>query len=293
MWQPVELIIYENIKLQDESFHLMSLTKDSAYYEAVLDVFAQNEGIIKAEVLVDEWVFEQNQKIEAGYNQVTIPFTIHNPKLWWCTGLGEPNLYLVKTQISTNGRIVDQSNTKIGVRTVEFVQEADSIGESFYFKLNGRPVFMKGANYIPSDHLVTRQDSVVYRRTLMDAKDANMNTLRVWGGAIYEKDLFYELSDELGIMIWQDFMFACSMFPNDSLHIESIRKEAEYNVNRLKNHPSVVFWCGNNENNVGWNNWGWQDGYDEATCDHIWKGYEKVFYEVLPNAVKKHDPELS
>jgi beta-mannosidase len=123
---------------------------------------------------------------------------------------------------------------------VELVREKDEQGTSFYFKVNGHPVFMKGANNIPNDIFLPRVTEENYRKMIETAKNSNMNMLRVWGGGVYEDDLFYDLCDENGILVWQDFMFACAMFPGDEAFLENVRQEAIDNVKRLRNHPSIA-----------------------------------------------------
>ena len=134
----------------------------------------------------------------------------------------------------------------INPRKVELVQEPDSIGKSFYFKIDGKPMYMKGANYIPSDVFLPRLKKEDYRKIILSAKEANMNMLRVWGGGIYEDDAFYDLCDEYGIMVWQDFMFAGGMVPGDEAFFSNVREEVKYQIKRLRHHKSIVLWCGNN-----------------------------------------------
>ena len=168
----------------------------------------------------------------------------------------------------------------------------DKDGKSFTIKVNGAPVFMKGANYIPADSFVDRVTPERYRFLLQSAADAHMNMLRVWGGGIYEDDRFYDLCDELGMLVWQDFMFACSMYPGDAPFIENVRHEAIENVRRLRNHPSLALWAGNNEIEAAWQGWGWQAKFhlDKAAQDKIWRDYKRVFHEVLPKVVAEEDP---
>ena len=146
----------------------------------------------------------------------------------------------------------------INKRKIELVQEPDSIGRSFYFKIDGKPVYIKGANYIPSEMFLPRLKKEDYRKIILAAKDANMNMLRIWGGGIYEDDAFYDLCDEYGIMVWQDFMFAGGMVPGDEHFFNNIKEEIKYQIKRLRHHPCIVLWCGNNEVDEAWNNWGWQ-----------------------------------
>ncbi|MDE6098407.1 MAG: glycoside hydrolase family 2 protein, partial [Muribaculaceae bacterium] len=179
-----------------------------------------------------------------------------------------------------------------GIRLIEVVRDEDAEGRSFYFRLNGVPVFAKGANYIPCDNFLPRVTDEVYRRTIQDAADANMNMLRVWGGGVYEDDRFYELCDSLGIMVWQDFMFACSLYPSEGELLENIRKEAVYNVRRLRNHPSIVLWCGNNECLEAWYNWGWRRRYTaQGYADVIWKQFHDLYHRLLPEVVAENAPD--
>lgn len=143
--------------------------------------------------------------------------------------------------------ILAEKLARIGLRSVEVVQEKDSIGTSFFFRINGHDVFAKGANYIPNDNFLPRVTKEDYEKVLNTAVESNMNMLRIWGGGIYENDEFYELCDEKGIMLWQDFMFVGNMYPDNSAFLQSIKTEAIQNVKRLRNHPSIVLWCGNNE----------------------------------------------
>ncbi|MGW8266839.1 MAG: glycoside hydrolase family 2 protein, partial [Longimicrobiales bacterium] len=163
--------------------------------------------------------------------------------------------------------------------------------ESFYFRVNGVPVFMKGANVIPLDHFTPRVTEADYRALFQDVVAANMNMLRVWGGGIYEEDLFYDLADENGVLIWQDFMFANGMYPGDSAFLENVRAEATGQVRRLRGHPSLALWCGNNEMEEGWQRWGWARAYaapeDSAA---VRDAYDALFHRILPLVVAEVDP---
>ena len=173
------------------------------------------------------------------------------------------------------------------------VNDKDPIGESFYFKLNGKPVYMKGANYIPQNIFLPEVSQKNYINLINDVVDANMNMLRVWGGGVYEADFFYQLCDVKGIMVWQDFMFACAMYPGDEAFLENIKQEAIENVKRLRQHPSIALWCGNNENSEGWYRWGWKNGKTEAQQQEIWEGYYAVFNHILPRVVDSLNPSVS
>ena len=174
---------------------------------------------------------------------------------------------------------------------VHLIQENDSIGQSFYFTVNGKPTFMKGANWIPADMFLPRVSKAKYRSLLLAAKAANFNMLRVWGGGVYEDDYFYDLCDSLGIYVWQDFMFAGAMYPADSAALENIRHEAIDNILRLRRHPCIVLWCGNNEIDEAWHNWGWQQQFHLSSHDStlLWQEYQKIFQELLPSLVHEYD----
>lgn len=187
------------------------------------------------------------------------------------------------------GSLPQPENSQYG--SVRFVQEADSIGQSFYFTENGKPVYMKGANWVPADVFLPRINKNKYRNLLLAAKEANLNMLRVWGGGIYEDDTFYELCDSLGISVWQDFMFAGAMYPADSQFVENIRAEVRDNILRLRKHKCIVLWCGNNEINEAWNNWGWQSQFHIQSEDSIrlWNEYHRLFHQVIPKLVLELD----
>jgi beta-mannosidase len=179
----------------------------------------------------------------------------------------------------------------VNPRKVELVQEADSIGRTFYFKIDGKPVYMKGANYIPSEMFLPRLTKADYRKIIKAAKDANMNMLRVWGGGIYEDDAFYDLCDEYGINVWQDFMFAGGMVPGDAHFFDNVREEIKYQVKRLRQHPCIVVWCGNNEVDEAWNNWGWQTQFNIHGDDSVkmWNDYKRLFRDSMAAWVQEFD----
>src|SRR5690606_39766718 len=185
-----------------------------------------------------------------------------------------------------------------GLRSIRLVTDpdADGPGSSFYFELNGVPVIAKGANHIPNDSFVTEMTRERYRHEIASAVQANMNMLRVWGGGIYEHDDFYDLCDEYGILVWQDFMFACSIYPGDDAFLENVRQEAADNLRRLRNHPCIALWCGNNEIDVAWAHysdhpgWGWKRLFTKEQEARLREGYDKLFHRILPEEVAKHAP---
>ncbi len=212
---------------------------------------------------------------------------IDNPKLWWPNGLGEQHLYHLQTQLKTgDGTVLDTRQKRIGLRTVELVREDDAWGESFRFHVNSRPFFAKGANWIPTDVFQCRATPETYRNELESARDTHMNMIRVWGGGIYEEDAFYDLCDELGLLVWQDFMFACAAYPVHQEFLDNVRREAVDNVRRIRHHACIALWCGNNE---------------LEQCAHVtddgrngsmtWEENAILFDELIPQVLAEEDPE--
>jgi beta-mannosidase len=225
-------------------------------------------------------------KLMKGQQFFNIPFTINKPKLWWCNGLGAPNLLNLTFNLQNKNNQISE-NTRIGLRKIELIQQADQKGKSFYFKLNGLSVFMKGANYIPQDNFIPRVSSAQTKTLIHQAKAANFNMLRVWGGGIYESDAFYNACDESGILVWQDFMFACGLVPGDDAFANNVKQEIADQLIRLRNHPCIALWCGNNEVAEGWSNWGWQKQYHMNAADsiRIWSDYQKIFHQIIPSVI--------
>ncbi|MDI9256568.1 beta-mannosidase [Flavobacterium sedimenticola] len=249
-------------------------------------------------VVAGNFQLKINDKIQSivlkkGQNHITVNSEIQNPKLWWPNGLGEAHLYPFEVSLVKNNQTIDRKKLKIGLRTIELVQEKDHIGKSFYFKVNGQPVFIKGANVVPPDSFLPRATDSVYQSIVKNAVDTHMNMLRVWGGGVYADDAFYEACDKNGILVWQDFMFACAMYPGDEAFLSNVKQEVIDNVSRLQNHPSIALWCGNNENDEGWHNWGWQKQYKYTAQDStkIWKDYQKLFHELIPKTLDSLLPE--
>ena len=215
-----------------------------------------------------------------------IDFALVNPELWRPRGYGTQNFQNLQVNLLNNdGDVIDQINAQYAISQIDLIQEEDELGKGFKFQVHGQDVYAKGANWIPLDYFHTRVDSSQYRKALLDLVDANMNMLRVWGGGIYESDYFYDLCDSLGIMVWQDFMFACAMYPGDTKFMEYVELEATQQIKRLRKHPSITLWCGNNENSEGWHRWGWQDDRTEEEINSIWEAYQNLFNKLLPNLV--------
>jgi len=205
-----------------------------------------------------------------------------SPRLWWPHGHGEQPLYTVTLElVGRNGEILDTWSERIGLRTIVLDRHPDEWGESFQFVVNGRPIFAKGANWVPAHSFVAEPTREFYGNLLASATEAHMNMLRVWGGGIYEMDAFYDLCDEKGLLVWQDFMFACALYPGDRGFLASVKTEAAYQVRRLANRASLALWCGNNEIE--------QMPQEILKTKARRKAYEAIFYGVLPDAVSRYD----
>ncbi len=227
-------------------------TKRINGYNAVLECFAAVEGHVDRQYQVHIMISGDDRMIETRVslenNHATARIDIPQARLWWPNGNGEPYLYhAVFLLIDRENIVIDKAETHFGVRTVRLLHDSDENGESFVFEINGQKIFSKGANWIPADNFIPRIPYERYETLLKLAANANMNTIRVWGGGIYEPKIFYELCDRLGLMVWQDFMFACGEYPEHDSFIDNIRREAAFVVKQLRNHPSIVLWCGNNE----------------------------------------------
>jgi beta-mannosidase len=283
IWKKVQLKFWNSAKIENIKYSQVELNDLKAILEFTTEIRVSEVKTIQLKINEKSETFH----LKKGTNKVKMHYEISNPKRWWCNDLGFPHQYEFHFSLEQNGKIIDNEELKIGLRTIELVQDKDEFGTSFYFKLNDKPVFMKGANYIPQDSFIPKQTPSSYYELVQNARKANMNMLRVWGGGVYADDEFYNACDANGILVWQDFMFACAMYPGDEQFVENVKQEVIDNVNRLQNHPSIALWCGNNEIDEGWHNWGWQKqfNYSKADSTKIWNDYKKVFHEVIPQTL--------
>ena len=294
IWRPVYVLAWDDARIEDVQIVQNEVSEERAMLTSVFEIDSQEDQAATVTIESEGTVLALEKiRLLPGINKYSLNFEITNPRLWWTNGLGEPYLYNLTAKISVSGNTTSLDR-RIGIRTLEFVRDKDEQGTSFYFKLNGVPVFMKGVNYIPNDAFLPRVTTENYRKVVNTARISNMNMIRVWGGGAYEDDRFYDFCDESGILVWQDFMFGCAMFPGDEAFLENVKQEAIDNVKRLRNHPSVALWCGNNENLIAWYNWGWKRIEEEKSPENaakIWKYYEDVFHKVLPEVVREFDPQ--
>ncbi len=297
IWRPVYIRAWSDSRINDVFIEQKEVGAGRAVIagHVELDADKDMDGVLVT--ITDEAtgrvLGERQADLKRGTNRVTVDFVLHKPKLWWSNGLGEPFLYRFRTDIIAGGELLDSKTERVGIRSLKVVHQPDKDGHTFYIELNGRPVFAKGANYIPSDNFLPRVTPANYKKTILDAAGVNMNMLRVWGGGIYENDVFYDLCDEYGIMIWQDFMFACSMYPAEGALLDNIRQEAVDNVKRLRNHACIALWCGNNECQDAWLGWGWKreiERQNKEYADKIWAQYRQQYHVTLPGVVREYAP---
>nr|WP_154893507.1 glycoside hydrolase family 2 protein [Paenibacillus xylanexedens] len=296
IWREARLEGWSEVKINDVFIRQNEVTASAASLTAIVEVETFNpiETIIR--IGTDGQTWEQAASLQTGVQTIEIPVSINEPKLWWSRGLGDPHMYSFVTEVLKGEQVLADSTVKTGLRSIRLVRDKDEAGASFYFELNGVAVFAKGANHIPNDSFITEITAERYRHEIVSAAESNMNMLRVWGGGIYEEDVFYELCDEYGLLVWQDFMFACSMYPGDEAFLNSVRHEAIDNVKRLRNHPSIALWCGNNEIDSAWahyiedGGWGWKKDYNAEQREKIWADYEAIFHELLPEVVEAYAP---
>lgn len=298
IWRPVYIEAWDEARIQDLFIRQKEVNRQRAVICGEIEIEAdkeiENARISIADTKEGKELGAQTVRLHKGINKVEVNFILKKPHLWWSNGLGEPYMYNLRTDLVISNELKDSRTQPTGIRSLKLVHQPDKDGHTFYFELNGVPVFAKGANYIPQDNFLPRVTDERYEKTILDAVRTNMNMLRIWGGGIYENDIFYDLCDRYGILVWQDFMFACSLYPAEGEWLENVRHEAIDNVRRLRNHPCIALWCGNNECNDAWFNWGWQKRYAKQNPEYeqrIWKQFTDQYYVVLPEVVKEFAPE--
>ena len=301
IWQPVRLETWDALRIDNFHIHQRAVASDMASVTAELDIEASQRGPVTITLAHDELSGAQTPdstqtlQLDAGMNHVSFPVRIASPKLWYPLGYGAQNRYRFSAVIHTGKEVAAKAEVKTGLRSVELRRVPDQWGKSFEFVVNGIAVFAKGADVIPFDSFPNRVTPEVHRKILQAARDAHMNMVREWGGGYYESDDFYDICDELGIMVWQEFAFGGDMIPGDVPYQENVRQEAIDQIRRLRDHPSIVIWCGNNEVETGWYHWGDRQDFKESISpevrDRVWQDYIIMFADILKSAVDQYgDP---
>ncbi len=280
IWRDIYLDIWSGVHFAE----VRPLVTEATNEQGRVEVFAELEGDSAGQTLHADLKDPAGNVVAEAETETTGPnaqltLNVTDPERWWPRGHGAQPLYTLEL---TLGEAKWQG--RIGIRTAELDTSPDEIGAAFTLKINGKPIFCKGANWIPDDCFPSRITKERLRERLTQAVEANMNMLRVWGGGVYESRDFYDLCDELGLMVWQDFPFACAAYPEEAPFAELVEAEARYNVTRLSSHPSLVLWNGNNENLWGYEDWGWQDVLEGRTWG------QGFYLELLPRIVADLDP---
>ncbi|HSG09829.1 MAG TPA: glycoside hydrolase family 2 protein [Longimicrobiales bacterium] len=294
IWRPVRLEAWSGARITDAYVTDVEAGPDTLEAVLVVELDVADPGPVRLGIRSGNDAFdvslEEVDITAPGRTTVATRLAFPGGELWWPRGSGggRPHLYDVDIDVVRERRW-DRLATRVGLRTVALDTTPDAGGSAFRFVVNGAPVFARGANVIPLDHFTPRADSATYARLLDDAVAANMNMVRVWGGGVYMPDVFYDLADERGLLVWQDFMFANTLVPGDSSFVASVAAEAGDQVRRLRRHPSLALWCGNNEVAEGWANWGWRAEYADDVALEVDAAYRRVFEDVLPAAVGEGD----
>ena len=289
IWKEIRLEGYKDARI--DQVHLRQQHADGwATVEASVTVQGWEQASRSAVMRIvapDGQVFETSAPV-AEDNGCTVQVTIPDPQLWWPNGYGVQPLYQVSVELLQAGTLLDQRDYRLGLRTLELRQQPDEWGRSFTFVVNGVPIFAKGSNWIPADSFPTRISGEYLEGLIRSAAETHQNMLRVWGGGLYEEERFYDLCDRYGILVWQDFIFSCSIYPlDDPDFLENVRVEIVENIRRLRHRASLALWCGNNEMEWGWVDWGW----NRPEYRDMKAAYDEFFHRTLPAWCAAEDPD--
>ncbi|MGB5058123.1 MAG: glycoside hydrolase family 2 protein [Candidatus Promineifilaceae bacterium] len=290
IWKDIRLEGGGGVRLAD--VHLRQHHADGQVtISAALTLEGRTDEALSARLRIvapDGEVFEAEAAISADLN---LQSTISNPQLWWPNGYGPQPLYHITISLRQGDAELDSRGYQLGLRTLELRQESDTWGRSFEFVVNGVRIFAKGSNWIPADSFPTRISDEYLETLIRGAAETHQNMLRVWGGGFFEEERFYDLCDRYGILVWQDFIFSCSVYPlDDPDFLENVRIEVEENMRRLRHRASLALWCGNNEMEWGWVDWGWKQRPD---LDDMKAAYDRFFHHTLPAWCAAEDPDTA
>ena len=294
IWRPVKLSAWNTAKINHIRIIQHQITNANANLSAVFEIESEKNiaaviWIKNKENLIKN--FRKKILLKKGKNNVPLDFIIAKPRRWWPNGMGEPFLYNIIGELKINNMVADSLTVRTGLRTIQVLTKKDSTGEGFSFKVNDKAVYIKGAIAVPSDVFLARAPEEKYKNIIVSARGLNINLLRVFSAGVYESGYFYELCDENGIMVWQDFMFGNALYPPNSLFNKNIEKEINYNVVRLRNHASLAMYCGNENIENAWYNSVFQNSLYFKGGDSLaaWENYINTFHRALPAIVHKLD----
>ena len=292
LWKPVRLTAWSDARIENAYVVTKSADSEKAVMALHLDVLSSAAREVSVSIKSnDNCQHAVTFRLEQGSQHKVFEFEISHPQLWWPNEMGKQPLYDFEICMEEGGTLLDSKSVQTGIKTFEMVQEPDDKGFAFYFKVNGEPFYAKGANYIPEEMIETWMKPDNTKSLLTEAQKAHFNMLRVWGGGVYPSDSFFHLCDSLGILVWEDFMYAGSMYPYDEAFLENAQIEALEQVKRLASHPSLALWCGGNEISEGYYNWGWQQslGWSEEDDRAMKAGYDRLFEGILPTVIDTYD----
>jgi beta-mannosidase len=285
IWQPVRIEGIKKGRIDNLHIRTIDIRQKRANIEitAELDSVAKEAFVCEMKLSRGEQVIEKKILFKPGEDRKTISIRVENPELWYPRGYGKQNFYQLHTNLINNGETVHQRGETFGIRTVKLNRKSDRYGECFEFEVNGQPVYIRGANWVPASMFPGSVADSDYKAMLTIAADSNLNMLRVWGGGYYESDIFYRLCDQLGIMVWQDFMFACAYYPDSIGFRRLVEAEAKSAIKKLRNYACLSLWCGNNE--IDWihhNRW-----FGRSKKFHG----KAIYHRILPRLVAEMDAE--
>ncbi|MGC1601105.1 MAG: hypothetical protein WA757_12680, partial [Candidatus Acidiferrales bacterium] len=298
IWKPIRLETWDALRIENFHIQQQSVTKDFATLNAELEIEASHSAAASVEIDYAELSgapsapIRQSVQLESGINRIGVAVHVANPKLWYPLGVGAQDRYRFSATVRMGRSVVADASLKTGLRSIELRREVTGADTSFAFVVNGIPIFAKGADVIPFDSFPNRVTPEIHRKILESARDAHMNMVREWGGGYYESDDFYDICDELGIMVWQEFIFGGDMVPGGRDFQDNVKQEAIEQVERLRDHPSIVLWCGNNEIETGWVHWDdrkiFKESVSPADREKVWQDYVVLFHGILAGVVARY-----
>ncbi len=293
IWQPVRLTYYQDSRhiLQDVEINSTISWQGTKAQSASLEIrplFSEQNLDCEVEVISPSGTIVSRGTIKADEGIYRVQ--IQEPELWWIKAWGKASLYTIR--LRSKERKAQTIERHIGIRELKLVHKPNlPIAQSgFYFELNKQAIYALGANYIPGENILTKRTDEYFAQLFDDIEFAGMNMIRVWGGGVYEDERFYNEADKRGILIWQDFMFACTAYPADSTFLNNVLAEATHQVKRLRHRPSIALWCGNNEVEEAIKYWGWQKKFSPEHYARMRDDYDPLFRDLLPKVVAEHDP---
>ncbi|MGC2663387.1 MAG: hypothetical protein WA305_04800, partial [Candidatus Acidiferrales bacterium] len=297
IWKPIHLETWDALRIENFHIQQQSVTRDFAALDAELEIEASHSAAASVEIDYAELSgapsapIRQSVQLESGINRIGVAVHVANPKLWYPLGVGAQDRYRFSATVRMGRSVVADASLKTGLRSIELRREVTGADTSFAFVVNGIPIFAKGADVIPFDSFPNRVTPEIHRKILESARDAHMNMVREWGGGYYESDDFYDICDELGIMVWQEFIFGGDMVPGGRDFQDNVKQEAIEQVERLRDHPSIVLWCGNNEIETGWVHWDdrklFKESVSPADREKVWQDYVVLFHGILAGVVAR------